>query len=433
MDLYGWFVIFILILLVLVFVGLPIGLSLGAAGVMGFLALLSPNEMMQIGNASFNLTTSDTLAVIPMYILMAQTISACDLAEDFYSAVHSWLYWIPGSLAVCSTLTAAGFAAISGSSTAATVTIGSVTIPPMLKRNYNKKLACGVVTSGGALGILIPPSLAFIIYGFLTGTSIAKLFIAGIVPGIVMSFLLIMASIIACWIKPSLAPEIEKPTWKMRWTKLPAALPLVVLAGFVSSFLYLGIATVTEVAGLGVLIAFVIGLVLRRLSLGKLRKVLLASVRTTGMIMLIVIGGVILAFVFTSIGMPHKLGESLSRLSVDPLLLLIIISIIFLILGCFLDAICIQMLAIPFLFPVVTHVGIDPIWFGVIVVINMEIGLLTPPVGVNLFALAGVVDSRISMSDIIKGSVYYDGVLALGLIVVMAFPQLSLWLPQNVK
>jgi C4-dicarboxylate transporter, DctM subunit len=429
--LYGAFSLFILAFLVLVFVGLPIGFSLGAVGLIGFLVLLSPGEMMQIGNICLDLTTSETLIVIPMFLLMGHIISESDVAEDFYNAVYSWLYWVPGSLAACSTITAAGFSAICGSSTAAAAMIGSVSIPPMLKRNYNKRLACGVVTSGGALGILIPPSLAFIIYGFLTGTSIPGLFIAGILPGVLITALMVAGSIISVWLKPSLAPEPEKPSLAERWRTLPRAIPLLVLASFVSVFLYLGIATVTEVAALGVVVAFLIGFLLRRLTLGKLKKILLATVRTTGMIVLIVIGGVILSFVLTSIGIPHRLAKDISGLSINPWVILVAISVMFLILGCFLDAISIQVVTIPFIFPVVMNLGIDPIWFGVIVIINMEMGLLTPPVGVNLFALAGVVDSRVSMKDIIVGSLYFEVFLALGLALTILFPQLALWLPRK--
>jgi C4-dicarboxylate transporter DctM subunit len=431
-ELYGAFCLFILAFLVLVFIGLPIGISLGAVGVIGFFTLLSPGERMQIGNICLDLTTSETLIVIPMFILMGQIISVCNIAEDFYKAVYKWLYWVPGSLAACSTITAAGFSAISGSSTAAAATIGSVCIPPMLKRNYSKRLACGVVTSGGALGILIPPSLGFIIYGFLTQTSIPKLFIAGIVPGVLITAFMVAGSIIGACVRPSLAPEPEKPSWEERWKALPLATPLLVLASLVSVFLYFGIATVTEVAALGVVAALLIGFVLRRLTLAKFSKILLVTVRITGMIVLIVIGGVILSFVFTSIGIPHKLAKDLSSLSINPWVILIATNVLFLVLGCFLDAICIQVVTIPFIFPVIMNLGIDPVWFGVIVIINMEMGLLTPPVGVNLFALAGVVDSRVSKKDIIVGSLYFEGFLALGLIATLLFPQIALWLPRNV-
>lgn len=432
MALYGAFCLFILAFLLLVLIGLPIGLSLGAVGVIGFFTLLSPGELMQIGNICLDLTTNEALIVIPMFLLMGQIISVCDIAEDFFKAVYKWLYWVPGSLAACSTITAAGFSAISGSSTAAAATIGSVCIPPMLKRNYNKRLACGVVTSGGALGILIPPSLAFIIYGFLTQTSIPKLFIAGILPGVLITAFMVTGSIIGAWIKPSLAPKPEKPSWAERWKALPLAIPLLLLASLVSVFLYFGIATVTEVAALGVVVALFIGIVLRRLTYTKLAKILLDTVRITGMIVMIVLGGEILSFVLTSIGIPHRLAKDISGLSIDPWVILTATSGMYLILGCFLDAICIQVVTIPFIFPVIINLGINPIWFGVIVIINMEMGLLTPPVGINLFALAGVVDSRVSMKDIILGSLYYEAFLALGLIAVLLFPQLALWLPRNI-
>jgi tripartite ATP-independent transporter DctM subunit len=225
MDIYLVFIFFIIAMLLLISSGLPIALSLGTLGILGFFIFFSPDAMMQIANIGYNLTTSETLIVIPMFLLMAQVISICKISDDFYNAIYDWLYWLPASLAACCTITSAGFAAISGSSTAATATIGSVSMPAMLRRKYNKKLICGVITSGGALGILIPPSLTFIVYGFVTETSIPKLFIAGVLPGIVIATFLVLTSIIAAKIKPSLAPKADKPTWEARWKSLPKAIP----------------------------------------------------------------------------------------------------------------------------------------------------------------------------------------------------------------
>jgi C4-dicarboxylate transporter DctM subunit len=432
MDVYLIFFIFVVIFLALIFIGLPIAFSLGALAVVGFLIFLSPGQIMHMANISFDVTTGEALIVVPMFLLMGQVISICDTAEDFYGAAFSWLHWLPGSLAACSTITAAGFAAISGASTASAATVGTVSIPPMLKRNYNKKLACGVVTSGGALGILIPPSLGLVIYGFLTETSVSKLFIAGIVPGLLIALLMVIASIVACMVKPSLGPRAQAPSWKERWKLVPKAIPLLVLASLVSIFLYFGIATVTEVAALGVICSFINALVWRRLTVSKLMTILLHSARTTGMIMLIAIGGISVSFILTSIGLPHRLAEDIAGLAISPWVVLIAINILYLILGCVLDPMSTTMITIPFLFPLVISLGIDPIWFGIIQTINMEIGLLTPPVGVNLYALAAVVDSRVvSMKDIIIGSLYFELILLLGLILIMIFPQLALWLPSH--
>lgn len=214
MDIYLVFILFIIAMLLLISSGLPIALSLGTLGILGFFIFFPSNAMMQIANIGYNMTTSETLIVIPMFLLMAQVISICEISDDFYDAIYNWLYWLPASLAACCTITSAGFAAISGSSTAATATIGSVSLPPMLRRKYNKKLICGVITSGGALGILIPPSLTFIVYGFVTETSIPKLFIAGVLPGIVIAAFLVITSVVAAMIRPSLAPKAEKPSWK---------------------------------------------------------------------------------------------------------------------------------------------------------------------------------------------------------------------------
>jgi C4-dicarboxylate transporter DctM subunit len=369
-----------------------------------------------------------------MFLLMAQVISICEISDDFFNVMYNWLYWLPASLAACCTITAAGFAAISGSSTAATATIGSVSLSPMLKRKYNKKLICGVITSGGALGILIPPSLSFIVYGFVTETSIAKLFMAGILPGIVIAAFLILTSVIAATIKPSLAPKGEIPSWEKRWKSLPNAIPFLAMASLVSTFLYFGIATITEVAAAGAIGSLIIASIYRRLTFSKLKIALFRTVRTTGMIMLIVIGGMIFSFVLTSAGLPHRFAETISGLSINPWVIIISINILFLILGCLLDAICIIVLTMPFFFPILVKMGIDPIWFGVLVTINMEIGLLTPPVGLNLYVLRGIVsESEVSTYDIVMGSTYYLLILLLGLVLIMIFPQLALWLPQNVK
>jgi C4-dicarboxylate transporter DctM subunit len=299
----------------------------------------------------------------------------------------------------------------------------------MLKRGYNKKLASGCVAAGGTLGILIPPSVALILYGIITETSIGNLFIAGILPGICLAGLLSIYVVIISWLRPSLAPTVENVRWSKRISALKRIFPILVLSLTVLGSIYIGIATPTESAALGATGAMIIALIYRKLSWQHLRSSLLSTVRVTSMVLFLIFGGVSFAFVLTSLAIPHHFMDMIMPFKSHPWLILIFINVVYIILGCFMDPVGVLVITLPIMFPVVTGLGYDPIWFGIIVTVNTEIGMITPPVGFNLFVLKSVVPPEVNLNDIILGALPFVIILTVGLVLLMLFPQIALWLP----
>lgn len=433
MDIYTAFILLLLILFFMLLIGVPIGLGLGTTAIIGILLFLEPRHLVQTTLLVYKYSTSEGLLIVPMFILMAEVIRLSELAEGLFDAVYKWTNWLPGSLASTSIMASAQFAAISGSSTATVATIGIVSIPEMLKRDYARGLACGAVAAGGVLGILIPPSLAMVIYGIVTQTSITKLFIAGVVPGIFVTGLLVLYITLRVKLNPKLAPRSESFSMTEKVHSLPGIIPLLILAIVVLGSLYTGVTTVTEAAGLGVVGAFILSLFSGNFTLKKFGKALVNSTRTTGMIFMIVFGGMLFAFLMSSLEIPQGLSRDIVALSENRWFILIAINIILLVLGCFLDAIAIIVITVPFLGPIIEGLGFDLIWFGVMITINAEIGLITPPVGLNLFILRGITPPEIKWKDIILGSLPFTLMLMAGIALIIIFPDIALWLPSRMK
>lgn len=423
-------VIFLIVaLFIFLAVGVPVAFSLGLTSIVGMLLFLSPVHLFQIAQISFTKGTEFLFIVAPLFILMANVISFAGVGHDVFTAAQLWLGRLPGGLAVSTIIASAGFAAVSGSSPATAATIGAVSMPEMLRRGYNKKLAAGSIAAGGTLGILIPPSIALIMYGIITETSIGLLFIAGIFPGLCLAAFMSIFIMIVTKARPSLAPRAETAGWRKRFVSLWRVWPTLLLSVTVLGSIYGGIATPTEAAGIGAFGAMVIALAYRKLTWNNLRNSLLATVRVTSMILFLIFGGVCFAFVLSSLGIPHLLAEFIVGLEVNRWVIMLLINALFVIMGCFMDPLGILIITLPVLFPIVTKLGFDPIWFGIIVTINSEIGMITPPVGFNLFVLKGVVPAEVSLGDIIKGAFPFVGILILGLLTLMVFPQIALWLP----
>lgn len=433
MSAYLLFLILLFILFSMLLLGVPIGLGLGTTGVAGIVLFLEPRNLVQASLLVYKYSTSEGLMVVPMFILMAEIIRLSELANGLFDAVYKWMNWLPGSLASTAVLASAQFAAISGSSTATVATIGIVSIPEMLKKGYSKRLACGAVGAGGVLGILIPPSLAMVIYGIVTQTSITKLFIAGVVPGIMITALLVVYITFYGKLNPRQVPRSEAVSWGEKYRALPRITPLLILALVVLGSLYTGITTVTEAAGLGVAGAFLLSIFSGQLTFHKFGRALVNTSRTTGMIFLIVFGGMLFAFLMTSLEIPQEVSKDIVTLSGNRWVILICINIILLVMGCFLDAIAIIVIAVPFLSPIIEGLGFDLIWFGVMITINVEIGLITPPVGLNLFILRGITPPDVGWKDIIMGSLPFTLMLMLGIFLIIVFPEMALWLPSQMK
>ena len=421
-------IVLIVVLVILLGLGTPISFCVGFLGVVGVLIFLDVGTLYQIAEISADSGTNLFMLTLPLFILMAEVVSFSGVGDDMYTAAHNWLSWLPGGLAISSIVTCTGFAAISGSSAATAASVGLVSIPEMIKRDYNHKLAVGSVAVGGTLGILIPPSIPMIIYGVITEVSIGKLFIAGIIPGIMLSFILCLAIALAVKIKPDLAPRVDAVSWSERMSSLKHVWAFIVLALSIIGSIYAGIATPTESAAIGATLSVVIALIYRRLTVKAIHGALLRTVTVTAMIMFLVIGGNIFAFLLSTLSIPQYVTETITALSVSKWAIMIIINIILLIMGCLLDPMAIMVIVLPIIFPIVTQLGFDPVWFGIVVTINVEMGMITPPVGLNLFILKGSVPG-IKMNDIVGGALPFLLLLLLGLTIIMVFPPLATWLP----
>ena len=421
-------IILILCLILLLASGTPIAFCLGFLGTVGVIVFLDLGTLFQIAEIAADTSTNLFMLTLPLFILMAEVVSFSGVGDDLHTAAHHWLSWLPGGLAITSIATCTGFAAISGSSPATAATVGLVSIPEMIKRGYNRMLAVGSVAAGGTLGILIPPSITMIVVGIITEMSIGKLFIAGIIPGFILSLLMCLGTVIAVKLNPGLAPPIQAVSWKKRFSSLKRVWPFLILAVSIIGSIYAGIATPTESAAVGATLAIVIALFYRRLTVKALHGALSRTVGVTAMIMFLVIGGTTLAFLVSSLTIPHYVTEMIVSLGASRWVVMIIINFILLIMGCLLDPMGVMVISLPIIFPIITQLGFDPIWFGVIVTINVEIGMITPPVGLNLFVLKGAVPG-VTMKDVVGGSIPYVLLLILGLAIVMAFPSLATWLP----
>jgi C4-dicarboxylate transporter DctM subunit len=421
-------IILIVVLVILLGLGTPISFCVGFLSVVGILTYLDAATLYQIAEIAADSGTNLFMLTLPLFIFMAEVVSFSGVGDDLYTAAHNWLSWLPGGLAISSIATCTGFAAISGSSPATAATVGLVSIPEMIKRGYNRKLAVGSIAVGGTLGILIPPSITMIIYGVITEVSIGKLFVAGIIPGIILSFILSIAIALAVKVKPDLAPRIQAVSWGERVSSLKHVWAFVVLALSIMGSIYAGIATPTESAAIGATLSLVIALLYRRLTIKSIHGALLKTVAMTAMIMFLVIGGNVFAFLLSTLTIPQYITESITALNVSRWSIMIMINFILLVMGCLLDPMAIMVIILPIIFPIVTQLGFDPVWFGIVVTINVEMGMITPPVGLNLFILKGAVPG-IDMKDIVGGSLPFLLLLLLGLIIIMLFPSLATWLP----
>jgi C4-dicarboxylate transporter DctM subunit len=421
-------IILIVVLVILLGLGTPISFCVGFLSVVGILTYLDAATLYQIAEIAADSGTNLFMLTLPLFIFMGEVVSFSGVGDDLYTAAQNWLNRLPGGLAISSIATCTGFAAISGSSPATAATVGLVSIPEMIKRGYNKRLAVGSIAVGGTLGILIPPSITMIIYGVITEVSIGKLFIAGIIPGIILSLILCIAIALAVKVKPDLAPRSQAVSWAERVSSLKHVWAFIILALSIMGSIYAGIATPTESAAIGATLSLVIALLYRRLTIKSIHGALLKTVAMTAMIMFLVIGGNVFAFLLSTLTIPQYITESITALNVSRWSIMIMINFILLVMGCLLDPMAIMVIILPIIFPIVTQLGFDPVWFGIVVTINVEMGMITPPVGLNLFILKGAVPG-IDMKDIVGGSLPFLLLLLLGLIIIMLFPSLATWLP----
>ena len=429
----GWIELtFILfgILIVLLILGIPVAFAMGMTASIMVVSFLSPNMLIQMARVGFSVSTNHLFLVAPLFVLMAALVSHSDIAEKSFRAASKWLSWMPGALPASTVVACTTFSAISGSSPATAAAIGYAAVPEIRKAGHSNRLAVGVVAAGGTLGILIPPSVVLVIYGILTETSIGSLFIAGILPGLLLAALMIVYTSIYSIVEGTARPlKAARPSWVERFSSLQGIWPILMLFIIVMGAIYTGIATTTEAAALGAAGALL--LTIHRVDMRHkgLNRVLIKTAQTTTMLMLLIIFGSFFGFVVSRLGIAHGMVEAVLAADLEPWLVLALYLAGLLLLGCVMDPASMMVITLPLAFPVLQQLGFDPIWLGVLVTITVEIGMITPPVGLNLFVLKGIVPKDISMSDIMLGAAPFVLIMLIGLLLIIFFPPIATYLP----
>ena len=419
----------VLLLLFLLLVGVPIAFAMGGVGLLGILVLEGPAAAMaQAALVPWDESRSFVLVTIPLFVLMGQLVFHTGLATQLYDGLRAWIGWVPGGMAITSVLACGTFGAVTGSSIATVATMGAIVMPEMKRFGYDRRLATGALAASGTLGILIPPSVIFIFYGVMTETSIGALFIAGIIPGILTATMFSAIIYIRCVVSPDLGPPGPVGTWPERLTALKRLGPILGLFLLVIGGIYGGIFTPTEAAGIGcsgVLVAAIPG---RRLNLSAVRKALSDTVMISVMLFAIIVGGYVFARLMAVTGLTESIVGILVSLELGRAGFLFLLVLLYLVLAAMLDVFGMLVLSIPFVMPVVLALGIDPVWFGVFVVIMAEVALVTPPIGANVFVMRRIAPD-VPMEDIFWGvAPFVLGEFVVILLLVL-FPALALWLP----
>jgi len=424
-------IIGIFFLFLLLALRMQIGFSMALVGFLGFTVLCSLEASFSLlGMEAFKTGTAYSLTVIPLFILMGQFANHSRMGFEIYDTVYRWLGFLPGGLSMATTGACAGFAAISGSSLATAATMGMVALPEMKRFKYDDSLATGCIAAGGTLGILIPPSTVLIIYGILTEQPIATLFIAGILPGLLLSGLFIVTIYALTKYKPSLGPPGPRFTMKEKIYSLKGTWSLLALFLLVIGGLYAGWFTPTEAAGVGAFGAFSITIIKRRLTWGNLTGSLTETAKTTAMVFVILIGANIFGYFLTVSQIPDQLSTWIGELGLNRYVVMAMLILAYIVLGCFMEGLAIMVLTIPIVFPMVMDMGFDPIWFGIIITLVMEMSLITPPVGVNVFIISGVAKD-VPMYTIFRGILPFWVAMLVCIIIILIFPQIALFLPTS--
>ncbi|WP_111412480.1 TRAP transporter large permease [Billgrantia lactosivorans] len=420
----------ILALVAMIGLGVPIFLSLGVAGLIGLYTARGSLAFFFAPSSLFGQLNVFEMVALPLFILMGSLLGATPVGANLFQAAVRWLNWLRGSLAISSVGASAMFGAVSGVSLAGVAAVGSIAVPQMLERGYSRTLAAGSVVTAGALAMLIPPSVPFIIYGAVSSVSVADLFIGGIVPGIVLALALSAYIFVRVSLNPQEAPVAEQRfTWRERFESLGQIWHAALLVLAVLGSIYTGFATPSEAAGVGALGAFLIAaVVFRSLSWARLLQILGTTARISGAILLIMGCAKIFGDYLNMVRVPQLLTETLTNSGLPAWAILLAVMLLLILLGMLVDAVSLIVVTTPVLLPLVEALGYDPLWFGIVMVLNLEIAVVTPPVGLNLYALRGVCPD-LSIEEIIRSSLPFVAVQFLVLMLFVFFPSLSLWLP----
>jgi len=421
----------IVALLILLVLRVPVAFAMFLVGFLGIWALNGWNGAMGLlSSETFTLASSSELVVVPLFILMGNVASTTGMSRQLYNAAYAVIGHIRGGLASATLLGCGGFAALSGSSVASALTMGKVSLSEMDRYGYDPRLSTGVVAAGGTLGILIPPSTGFVIFAILTEQSIGRLFLAGVFPGLLLLAIFVITVSIICWFRPEAGPPGLRRSLSEKLTAVTGALPILLVIASTIGGIYGGLFSPVEAAGVGAAFVIIYGIVTRSLSLSAFWQAARASVVTTATVMLILIAAHMVNPFLALSHVPSYVGEALIALDIPVLGTLVLMLLVYLVLGCFLEGFAMLVLTLPIFFPVVLQMGIDPIWFGVLVVLTLEMGLISPPVGINVFIVKSVAP-KVALADIFRGVLPFWLAMLVTLGILIAFPQISLLLPNT--
>ncbi len=428
----------IAMMLILIGLRVPIGVAMGGVAFLGLWYLRNFNVALSVlRDTPFVFAANWDLSAIPMFLLMGAIASNTGIGAGLFRAAYAWFGRLPGGLAVATNWACAGFGAASGSSIAAAAVMARLAVPEMLKNKYDKALATGVCASGGTLDALIPPSILFVIYGVFAEVSISKLLLAGILPGLLTAAIYMIMIVARCWLNPKLGPPIEfsnrDEMWRERWASLRDIWPILVLIVAVMGGLYWGVVSPTESGAAGALVATLIGVLQGKLTLRGFVDSFKDAIGTTAQLFFVGIGAVIYTKFLALSGSSTLFTEMVGSWALDPILLVIAVSIIYLMLGMFLDPLGMILLTIPVFVPMFAALNLDLVWFGVLVVKYIGIGLLTPPVGFNIYVVSGALNNQIPLTTIFRGCYWFLVCEVVIMTLLIAFPQISLWLPSTMN
>jgi tripartite ATP-independent transporter DctM subunit len=411
---------------------IPIAFAILVAAASGLAIVAGPEALMGVlESAPLSSVSNFEFITVPLFLLMAEFVIASGVADGIFNAAAAWVGRMRGGLAIATALAGAGFAAICHSSTAAAATLSSTSIPAMLRANYEPRLAYGVVAISGTLGMLIPPSVALVLYGLIADVHIGKLFIGAVLPSVVVAVTIILTIMVLVRLNPAAAPPARMHTWGEKWHSLKVALPMMLLFLSVVGFIYTGVCTPTEASALGALGAWLLALVLGRLTLEKTLVAAYRAARTTCMILLIVVAAHVLTYFIVLTQVTESLLDWVRASGMPPWGVLMVLYALYLVLGCFLDLAAMLVLTIPVVLPLVKAIGYDPVWFGVVVVVLGEVGMLTPPVGLNVFVVARVTGTPVN--EVFRGVWPHVFAHLIAIAVLTVWPQIVLWLPSTMK
>jgi C4-dicarboxylate transporter, DctM subunit len=420
-------------LLSLLAIGTPIAFSLGLVSIAALILVDGWGSLSILGETFFGGLASFGLVSIPMFILMGAAVASSPAGKDLYEALDRWLNRVPGGLVLSNLGACSIFAALSGSSPATCAAIGKMGIPEMTQRGYPKEIAAGSIAAGGTLGILIPPSITMIVYGIATETSIGRLFLAGVLPGVMLTGLFMVWTIYSCHRRGvGLSAVTQRFSWRERFAVLPRVAPFILVIAGILFVLYGGVATPSEAAGVSALICLVLVVVIYKIwDLSRLSSVFRDTLKESVMIMMIIGASELFSFTLSSMFITQSIAEWIAALAVNKWILMAIINVFLLVAGFFLPPVAVILMTAPILLPIIIQAGFDPYWFAVVLTINMEIGLITPPVGLNLYVINGIAPD-ISLAQILRGSLPYVLCMVVGILLLCLVPGIATWLPTMV-